>query len=210
MGASDSRASEEATGDAPGLPSPASAPDGSPPAGIPADARHHRTAGDGWVACACGRSHWGRLGAAGLLLVRRDPSGAPDAVVLQHRAPWSDQGGTWGLPGGALAPDEDAETGALREAAEEAGIDPAHVRVTGTSVLRHPDWSYTTVLADAAGPVEPAATDAESVEVRWVPMDEVAGLPLLAAFGDAWPDLRRRLEAPDAAATPGTGHAPTA
>ena len=177
---------------------------------VPPDGRHHRTAGDGWVACACGRRHWGRFGAAGLLLVRRDASGTPTAVVLQHRAPWSDQGGTWGLPGGALAPDEDAVTGALRESAEEAGIDPSHVRATGTSVLKHPDWSYTTVLADELHPAEPTATDAESVEVRWVPLDEVTDLPLLAAFGDAWPDLRRRLEAGSDAADEVTGGASTA
>jgi len=42
--------------------------------------------------------------------------------------------------------------------------------------------------------VEPSATDAESVEVRWVPVEDVDGLPLLPAFADAWPDLRRRLD----------------
>lgn len=167
-------------------------------AGPPGGVTHHRTEGDGWVECACGRRHWGRFGAAGLLLVRRDAAGAPVAVVLQHRAPWSDQGGTWGVPGGALAPDEPATVGALRESAEEAGIDPAHVRVLGTSTLEHPDWSYTTVLADEVEPVEPQATDAESVEVRWVPVAEVAGLPLLPAFADAWPVLLDRLAGPPA------------
>lgn len=165
------------------------------PAGIPPGATHHRTAGDGWVECGCGRRHWGRLGAAGLLLARRDAAGEPVAVVLQHRAPWSDQGGTWGVPGGALAPDEAPEDGALREAAEEAGIDPARVRVLGTVALVHPDWSYTTVLADEREPVTPSATDAESVEVRWVPVGDVVTLPLLPAFADAWPDLLDRLRA---------------
>jgi len=163
---------------------------GGPPPGV----RHHRQPGDGWVECACGRRHWGLHGAAGLLLTRRDLLGGPVAVVLQHRAPWSDQGGTWGLPGGARTPHESAEGAALREAAEEAGIDPTVVRVRGTSVLTHPDWSYTTVLADELAPVEPSATDAESVEVRWVPVEDVDGLPLLPAFADAWPDLRRRLD----------------
>lgn len=157
--------------------------------------RLHRQPGDGWVDCACGRRHWGLLGAAGLLLVRRDAARRPVAVVLQHRAPWSDQGGTWGLPGGARAPGESAQDAALREAHEEAGIDPAAVGVRGQSVLEHPDWSYTTVLADELTPQQPTATDAESLEVRWVPVDEVAGLPLLPAFADAWPTLRTRLEA---------------
>lgn len=173
----------------------------APASAVPSDVVHHRTDGDGWVECGCGRRHWGRFGAAGLLVARRDATGAPVAVVLQHRAPWSDQGGTWGVPGGALAGDEPAVAGALREAEEEAGIDPAHVRVLGTTVLRHPDWSYTTVLAEEAVTVEPATTDAESVEVRWVPVDDVPGLPLLAAFRDAWPDLRRRLEDGDESGT---------
>lgn len=155
----------------------------------------HRRPGDGWVECACGRRHWGLHGAAGLMLVRRDDAGRARDVVLQHRAPWSDQGGTWGLPGGAREPDETAVEAALREAHEEAGVDAAAVAVRGEHVLTHPDWSYTTVLADSLAPAfEPAVTDAESVEVAWVPLDDVADLPLLPAFADAWPTLRARVD----------------
>jgi 8-oxo-dGTP pyrophosphatase MutT (NUDIX family) len=161
---------------------------------------HHRSPGDGWVECACGRRHWGLLGAAGLLLGRWDAgSGALDAVVLQHRALWSDHGGTWGLPGGARAPGESAADAALREAHEEAGVPARAVRVLGTHVLDHGTWSYTTVLAEAVTAFEPAVTDAESLEVRWVPAAEVDALPLLPAFADAWPALRTRLAAARAA-----------
>ncbi|NUU15896.1 NUDIX domain-containing protein [Cellulomonas humilata] len=156
---------------------------------------HHRLPGDGWVECACGRRHWGVHGAAGLLLVRRAPDGSPEAVVLQHRALWSDQGGTWGVPGGARMPGETPEDAALREAAEEAGIDRQGVRLRESRVLQHPDWSYTTVIADEILPIHPAVTDSESVELRWVPLDQVTELDLLPAFADAWPRLRERIVA---------------
>ncbi|HEY5515143.1 MAG TPA: NUDIX domain-containing protein [Pengzhenrongella sp.] len=160
--------------------------------GRPAPFRRHP--GDGWAQCAQGHRHWGLHGAAGLLLARRAHDGEIDAVVLQHRALWSDQGGTWGFPGGALAPGESAEVGALREAGEEAGIPAAAVRLRGVVVLDHGGWTYTTVLAEALTAFQPAATDAESIEVAWVRLADVERLPLLPAFGEAWPHLRALLE----------------
>jgi 8-oxo-dGTP pyrophosphatase MutT (NUDIX family) len=154
----------------------------------------HRRPGDGWVECACGRRHWGLHGAAGLLLGRWSPTHDDvDAVVLQHRAVWSDQGGTWGVPGGAREPGESAVEAALREAGEEAGIEARWVRVLGEHVLDHGPWSYTTVLAEALTAFEPAVTDTESLEVRWVGAGDVAALPLLPAFGEAWGHLRPAL-----------------
>ena len=159
----------------PSLPGPGSA-DGVP--------EHH--AGDAFVACACGSRHWGRFGAAGLLLVRRPE--APQ-VLLQHRALWSDQGGTWAVPGGALMPGEDPVAGALREAGEEAGVDPRGVAVVGRHVLDHADWRYTTVVATVSGPQRPTPTDHESLAIVWVDVAAVPDLPLLGAFRTAWPVL---------------------
>lgn len=143
--------------------------------------------GDGWVSCACGQRHWGRYGAAGLLLA--DGEGQ---VVLQHRAPWSHHGGTWGVPGGARNADESAVQAAVREAGEEAGV-RAPVFPHASHELAHPDWSYTTVLAHVPGGMQVRATDAESVQVRWYPVDQVTALPLLGAFAEAWPLLQRML-----------------
>ncbi|WP_125774168.1 NUDIX domain-containing protein [Antribacter gilvus] len=175
------------------MPDDASPP--TPPPGL------HRHAGDGWVACEDHR-HWGLFGAAGLLVARRDASGDVRDVVLQHRALWSDLGGTWGIPGGALAPGEEPLAGALREALEEAAVHPADVRVVGTSTLQHPAWRYTTVVAEEApgATVRPAPADPESLEVRWVSLDELATLPLLPAFADALPRLLSLLDHGAAAA----------
>ncbi|PJJ76962.1 ADP-ribose pyrophosphatase YjhB (NUDIX family) [Sediminihabitans luteus] len=168
-------------------------PDPSDPAG---PRPRHLQPGDGWVECVCGRRHWGLHGAAGLLLGRLDDAGRLE-VVLQHRAPWSDQGGTWGVPGGAVAPDETATQGALRETSEEAGVDPDDVVPFAEHLLDHGPWRYTTVLATVrpGALVLPRPADAESVDVRWVAADDVTALPLLPAFAQAWPGLRERLEA---------------
>lgn len=157
----------------------------------PLDARRVSRSADGWVECSCGSRHWGLRGAAGLLLVQGDE------IVVQHRASWSHHGDTWGLPGGAVDHGESAVQGALREAHEEAGIPASIVRPRVTWVLDHGDWSYTTVVADALERVTPTVTDAESADVRWVPLDEVADRPLLPAFAAALPALteliRRRV-----------------
>jgi 8-oxo-dGTP pyrophosphatase MutT (NUDIX family) len=137
-----------------------------------------------------GQRFWGRFGAAGLLVhdLRR-------GVLLQHRADWSHFGGTWGLPGGARHADETAVQGALREAAEEAAVPPEDVRVLFESVLDLGFWSYTTVVAQAIRPFEPHMADVESIELRWVAVPEVTGLPLHPGFAASWPQLRARLTA---------------
>lgn len=150
----------------------------------------HRGDGDGFVHCADGQHRWGLFGAAGLLLRAPAPDGAP-LVLVQHRAAWTHHGGCWGLPGGARTSTETAPAAALREAAEEAGIDGARVRVRGELVDRPggDHWTYTTVVADAAEPL-PVVPDEESDELRWIPDDEVAALPLHPALAATWPGLR--------------------
>ena len=154
--------------------------------------------GDGWVVEPDGSRFWGVNGAAGLLLRTPDPNGSA-LILLQHRAVWSHQGGTWGLPGGARDSHESAIDTALREAQEEAGLDPAAVRVAAALVThRTPTgWTYTTVIADVDTPLRTVA-NGESAELRWVSEADVVELPLHPAFADAWPDLRERIAALDA------------
>ena len=144
--------------------------------------------GDGWTRCAAGHRHWGLHGAAGLLL--RDRQHGVDRVVLQHRAWWSHQGGTWGIPGGARDSDESAVAAALRESAEEANLQPAAVRPYGELVDDHGGWSYTTVLGEPIATVDPEPTGGESEDVRWIDVAGVDALPLHPGFAAAWPRLR--------------------
>ncbi|MBY6680432.1 NUDIX hydrolase [Rhodococcus sp. BP-316] len=146
--------------------------------------------GDGWVFSSDGSRHWGRHGAAGLLL--RAPTGSAGSVVLlQHRAAWSHQGGTWALPGGARDSHESAVHAAVREAGEEAGItdDLLTVRDEHVTKIEDSGWSYTTVIADAERELD-TVPNGESTELRWVAEHEVDSLPLHPAFAESWPSLR--------------------
>ncbi|BBX10204.1 putative 8-oxo-dGTP diphosphatase 3 [Mycolicibacterium aichiense] len=141
-----------------------------------------------------GTPYWGRHGAAGLLLRAPRADGTP-AVLLQHRAPWSHQGGTWALPGGARDSHETPEQAAVREAHEEAGLRAEHVAVRATVVTAEvvgtggAQWSYTTVVADAPELLSTVA-NRESSELRWVAEDEVIELPLHPGFAASWERLR--------------------
>ncbi|HET7405737.1 MAG TPA: NUDIX hydrolase [Mycobacteriales bacterium] len=144
--------------------------------------------GDGWTRCRRGHRHWGRHGAAGLLLHHLDPGGTC-WVLLQHRAWWSHHGGTWGVPGGAMARGESAVQAALREVSEEVTVDLAAVRVTGELADDHGAWSYTTVLADCGERLACAPCSAESTDVRWFATEDVGGLTLHPGFAATWPQL---------------------
>jgi 8-oxo-dGTP diphosphatase len=143
--------------------------------------------GNGWARCGLGHRHWGRFGAAGLLLVRTVTGGRE--VLLQHRAAWTSDGNTWGIPGGARDSHETAVQAALREAAEEAGIVAGDVEVAGLWHDDHEGWEYVTVVAAAVAEIvlEP---NAESAELRWVTVEEVETLDLHAGFAQSWPLVR--------------------
>jgi septum formation protein len=176
--------------------------EGAAHAGIAPPKENVHQPGDGWVDCACGRKHWGTNGASGVLLARRDAvSGEVTHVVMQHRAMWSAEGGTWGIPGGASADGESPIEGALRESYEEANITPEDIEVVGSYREDHGPWAYTTVFAfeKPGHTVEPKANDDESMEIMWTPIERVPELKLLTAMKTDWPRfeawLRRLAEA---------------
>lgn len=109
---------------------------------------------------------------------------------MQLRVEWSHHGRTWGVLGGARDPHESAVQAALREAGEEATVDPAQVRVEAAYVDDHGGWSYTTVIASALEDMDPGPRGTESDAVRWVRHSEVDTLPLHPGFAASWPLLR--------------------
>jgi 8-oxo-dGTP diphosphatase len=139
--------------------------------------------GDGWVECDCGNRHWGKHGAAGLLLIR------DQHLLLQHRAPWVHNGDTWGVPGGARDSHETIIEAAVREAVEETGIDPTHLQPITTFSDLHGNWRYDTVLASATSELVARELNDESHEVRWVHWQEVTQLDLHPSFAKTWPQV---------------------
>ena len=143
--------------------------------------------GDGWLQCTCGNRHWGLHGAAGLLLVRNG------TILLQHRAPWVHNGGTWGIPGGAKDSHESILEGAKREAHEELGINTDLVNPIHTFTDDHGVWRYDTIICQASPELVAHEMNDESQEIRWVPFAEVEKMQLHPSFARHWPELQALL-----------------
>ena len=132
-----------------------------------------------WATCDHGHAHWGRRGAAGLLLAEGG------RVLLQLRAQWVHRGGTWSIPGGARERGESGVQAALREAREELGLAEHAVDVRGSSTASCGGWTYETVLAVPTRVLD-LRDHSESDGHRWVPLADVAALPLHPSFRTAW------------------------
>jgi 8-oxo-dGTP pyrophosphatase MutT (NUDIX family) len=136
-------------------------------------------------------AHWGTHGAAGLLVVDKGKA------LLQQRSQGVREPHTWSIPGGARGKDETAEDAALREAAEETGLDPNAVKIVAT--YTHPcacGWEYVTCVATPIGP-STLRGNWESERLELVPLDDVGKLDLHPGFKAPWPALRDIIRAPD-------------
>lgn len=155
--------------------------------------------GNGWAAGPGGVRVWGRHGAAGLMLLTGDDD---PLVLMQHRALWTNNGGTWALPGGARDSHESTAEAALRETVEECSIEPSLVEILEEHITAGPypgdpqqpelaaGWTYTTVIArTTTGTTLKTFGNEESLELQWVPLSQLGELPLMPAFANALPGL---------------------
>ena len=103
--------------------------------------------------------HWGRAGAGVLLTTGKK-------VLVLLRSDHVTEPGTWGLPGGAVDPGEDAFTAGLRELEEETGleIDPHDAKEQGSYVWQSPNspFRYTTSVVRV-----PVAMERRVIDLNW-------------------------------------------
>ena len=149
----------------------------------------------GWLTCEVHGRHWGVRGAAGLLPFAVTSSGVQ--VLLALRSHGTHQGGTWGTIGGAIEPGETPWEAAVREASEEAGgLELAGVLAAGGHRYGCVSgWAYITfpVRMPPGTPVT-IRSGWETSDLRWVPVEKVGTYPLLPAFAQSWPELRKLIE----------------
>lgn len=115
--------------------------------------------------------------AAGVVLYRRDSRGRPRFLLLRNR-----RHGTWAPPKGHLEPGESELEGARREVLEETGLDIEAVHPSFAERLRYPvredgrEAVKEVVYFLAEAPHERVSPSPEHDDVRWVTLDEAAGL----------------------------------
>jgi 8-oxo-dGTP diphosphatase len=137
--------------------------------------------GDGFIVAADGQPRWGRFGAAGVLV--RHVDGDDHWYFVARRSEYTHRGGTWAIPGGALDEGETPLDGALREFAEEIGIELADHIVAEVHQGDHGGWSYWTVVVDVTERFpEPTSLQWETADARWVKREELLELELFDAF----------------------------
>lgn len=143
--------------------------------------------GDTWALPGGARDSHEDAPAAALRETQEEAEIRPDDVTVRSERVTARMSGTvWHRPGldlhhaaeiiRRIRPDQrhpDSTAAADRiPPLEQASTDPV-------------EWTYTTVVADAPHALDTVANN-ESLELRWVPEDHVADLPLMPAFARAW------------------------
>ena len=83
----------------------------------------------------------------------------------------------------------------IRRGIRDTLSDSEDIEVVGSYREDHGPWAYTTVFAfeKPGHRVVPRANDDESMEIEWVPIEEVPNRKLLTAMRTDWPNFAARL-----------------
>jgi 8-oxo-dGTP pyrophosphatase MutT (NUDIX family) len=110
--------------------------------------------------------YWGSSGSG--MLFTTGPK-----ILLLERAPWVMEGGTWGIPGGAIPRDiegrpQNALASAKREVLEEVGRVPGYT-IINRYVFQDGDFTFTTFVALIDHEFQPTLNDESTNYVWWDP-----------------------------------------
>ena len=139
--------------------------------------------GDGYFFSTNGSRFWGKFGAAGALVRRKNNKGEYEYFLAKRSSGLSQGGGKWNYPGGAhkdklTAEENNGIITAIDEFAEEVGGDlgaDSAVLIGNFVNPVAPDWSYTTQIFEV-GPNELTdlqPTDGENSETGWFTAQQI-------------------------------------
>jgi len=116
------------------------------------------------------------------IVIIRETAGQPEVVLIRRGRPPGE--GVWSIPGGHLETGETVREGAVREAAEETGLQVTGLKLVDVVdvVLRHDDktvnihWTLVDFCGTVAGGELCAGSDAAAA--RWVALSDLEGYDL--------------------------------
>ena len=129
----------------------------------------------------------------------RRPASAAGAIIfaedtgrflLQQRANYISEGGTWNLIGGGIDPGESIEEAVFREIAEEAGHELSG-KLHLLHIYKRDKFKYYSFLLPVPIEFDPVP-NREAQDYRWVTLDELPS-PLHYGFSEILPKLRKYL-----------------
>ena len=114
--------------------------------------------------------------------------------LMMHRVKKDadENAGKWIGLGGHMREDESPEECVRREVREEAGLELRELRLRGIITFILPDWGNELTFLYTARAEEKELPDCAEGVLRWVPLEEVAELPLWEGDRIFLPLLRKR------------------
>lgn len=148
----------------------------------PLSGGNNQETGEGYYFASDGKRYWGKFGAAGALVRRKNSDGNYEYFLAKRSSGLSSGGGKWGFPGGAhkdqtmaKSPGATAKQEFMEEVGGDlSGLEPKFVHNNFVS----PDWAYETNVFEV-GPGkfdELSPKDGENSEVGWFTADQIIAM----------------------------------